>query len=164
VSIAAQIAVSILAAVAVVMLLAAIGVYLIIASAWREYQQSDIVTEAGAPALSGAILFRRALARKCPACGQGAISRSFLQMNTGCPHCGVTFWRAEGEWMGPSVINYAGAFGAALITWAALVMLNGSEAAQLVLASAAAVVAVVVMTPWSRSFWTLFLFLNGEVR
>jgi uncharacterized protein (DUF983 family) len=164
VSVNTEIAVSILAAVGVVTLLGAIGVYLMIGIAWQDYQASENNRDSLASNRSGYTLFQRALARRCPACGRGEISRSILQMNTNCPTCGVTFWRSEGEWMGPSVINYGAAFGGALATWAVLVMLECSAVVQLVGSAAAAIVAVLIITPWSRSFWTLFLFLNGEVR
>lgn len=163
-SITAEIAVSILAAVAILTLLGALGIALIIASAWQDYKRTWPETATPAAALSGAALFRRALARKCPACGGGAIESSIFRMNPACSDCGVTFWRAEGEWMGPTVINYFATFAAALGVWALLVLLNAPEWLQLVLASAAAVLAVLLVTPWSRSFWTLFLYLNGEVR
>ncbi len=163
-SVNTEIAVSILAAVGIVTLLAVIGVYLIIGIAWQDYRASKNSRYDLASDQSGYALFRRALARRCPVCGRGEISRSILQMNTNCPTCGVTFWRSEGEWMGPSVINYGAAFGGALATWAVLVMFDCSAVVQLVGSAAAAIVAVLVITPWSRSFWTLFLFLNGEVR
>lgn len=164
-SVSTEIAVSILAAVAILTLLGALGVALIIASAWQDYQRTrSAAATTPSLGLSGAALFRRALARKCPACGCGAIESSIFRMNPACPHCGVMFWRAEGEWMGPTVINYFATFSAALAAWAVLVLLNAPEWLQLVLASAAAVLAVLLATPWSRSFWTLFLYLNGEVR
>ncbi len=163
-SVNTEIAVSILAAVGIVTLLAVIGIYLMIGIAWQDYQISEKNRRSLASHQSGYALFRRALARRCPACGRGEISRSILQMNANCPACDVTFWRSEGEWMGPSVINYGAAFGGALATWAVLVMFDFSGAIQLVVSAAAAIVAVLAITPWSRSFWTLFLFLNGEVR
>ena len=35
---------------------------------------------------------------------------------------------------------------------------------QILLPSLAAVVIALAIAPWSRSFWTLFLYLNGEIR
>ena len=84
-------------------------------------------------------------------------------MNQACPACGVVFWKNDGEWMGPAVINYSVALAGALAAWAVLVMFNFSALAQVVLSALATVAAVVAVTPWSRSFWTLFLYLNGEL-
>lgn len=163
-SVNAEIAISILAAVGIVALLALIGFYLMMGIAWQDYQRTVAPHQNPVNKSTGGTLARRALARKCPACGRGAISRSIFSMNTTCPVCGVTFFRAEGEWMGPTVINYGAAFGGALATWAILVLFDCSEATQLAVSSLAAIVAVLIVTPWSRSFWTLLLFLNGEVR
>jgi uncharacterized protein (DUF983 family) len=163
-SVNTKIAVSILAAVGIVGLLTLIGIYLMMGIAWQDYQQAAASHGSHLSERTGSMLFRRALARKCPACGQGAISHSIFAMNTTCPACGVTFWRAEGEWMGPSVINYGATFGGALATWAVLVLFDCSEVVQLALSATAAIVAVLIIAPWSRSFWTLLLFLNGEVK
>ena len=84
-------------------------------------------------------------------------------MNEACPVCGVIFWKNEGEWIGPAVINYSVALGGALAAWAVLVMFNCSALAQVLFSALATVAAVVAVTPWSRSFWTLFLYLNGEL-
>jgi uncharacterized protein (DUF983 family) len=159
-----EIALSILAAVGILVLLTLIAAFLMIGIAWQDFQQSA-AERAGPPAArSGFGFVMLALARRCPACGGGAISRSLFQMNQACPQCGVTFWSNEGEWIGPAVINYSAAIAGALAAWALLVMFDCSEAAQIIVASLGAVVAGVMIVPWSRSFWTLFLYLNGEIR
>lgn len=158
-----QIALSILAATGILALLTLIAVYLMIGFAWDDFQHSAADLGIAEPTRSSFTLFKRALSCRCPRCGQGAIAHSPFVMNEVCPSCGITFWKNEGEWIGPAVINYSAALVAALAGWAVLVMFNCSAAAQLVLPSLAAVVAGVGIVPWSRSFWTLFLYLSGEI-
>ena len=158
-----EIAWSILAAVAVLGLVTGIAVYLMIGMAWREFQSKSLGRNPDRSAVKGSTLMRYALSRKCPNCGRGNISRSFLWMNESCSVCGVSFWTNEGEWIGPVVINYAVAFGAALGVWAMLVMFDCSATLQVLLPSLAAIIAVLALTPWTNSLWTLFLYLNGEL-
>jgi uncharacterized protein (DUF983 family) len=106
----------------------------------------------------------RALARKCPACGQGDLALSFLKMNQTCPVCCVTYWSDEGEWTGPVIVNCMLGFGAAFFAWGLTALLDFSETLQIILPGIAIVTISIGAMPWTRSFWTLFLFLNGEIR
>jgi uncharacterized protein (DUF983 family) len=155
-----QIALSILGAIAILGLLTAIAGYLMIGMAWQDFQSQP---RSSAPP-SAYTLVAHALARKCPICGRGAISKSLFRMNPSCPNCGVVFWTNEGEWMGPVVINYSAGVAAALATWAVLMLFDFSATAQILLPSIAAVAIAVAIAPWSHSFWTLFLYLSGEIR
>jgi uncharacterized protein (DUF983 family) len=152
-----EIALSILGAVVVLGMLTLAAGSLMIGMAWRDFQQ-----QVGASA-SPTVFIGRALARKCPVCGRGAIARSLLRMNQSCYYCGAVFWSNEGEWIGPVVINYSAAMGAALATWAFLMLFNFSLLAQIALPSLIAIGAALLVMPWSRSFWTLFLYLTGEI-
>ncbi|HXD90617.1 MAG TPA: hypothetical protein VNU00_06115, partial [Candidatus Binataceae bacterium] len=69
-----QIALSILGAIAILGLLTAIAGYLMIGMAWQDFQSQP--RSAAAP--SAYRLVAHALARKCPICGRGAISKSLL--------------------------------------------------------------------------------------
>lgn len=158
-----KIALSILAAVGVLGVLTLIAAYLMVGIAWQDFRRSAAESDHAAPRPAGSTLIRYALARKCPCCGQGRISGSIFQMNPTCAVCGVTFWKNEGEWIGPAVINYSAALAGALAVWALLVMFDCSAILQVAISSLAAVAAVFVVAPWSRSFWTLFLYLNGEL-
>jgi uncharacterized protein (DUF983 family) len=158
-----KIALSILAATGVLTLLTLIAAYLMIGIAWQDFQRSAAERAGAELPRSGFTLFKFALARRCPRCGHGAIASSFFVMNEACPSCGITFWKNEGEWVGPAVINYSAALAAVLGTWALTVMYDSSEAVQVTLSSVAAIVAGVGIVPWSRSFWTLFLYLTGEI-
>lgn len=158
-----KIALSILAATGILGLLTLISVYLMIGFAWDDFQHSAAKTEDSEQIRSGFTLFRFALARRCPRCGKGAIAHSVFAMNARCPSCGIVFWKNEGEWIGPAVINYSAALIGALAIWALTVLLDCSAAIQIILPSLAAIVAGVGIVPWSRSFWTLFLYLSGEL-
>ena len=158
-----KIAWSILAAIGVLGLLTLIAAYLMIGIAWQDFQRSAARRDQTGPLPAGSTLIRYALARKCPLCGRGKISSSVFQMNSACPVCGVVFWKNEGEWIGPAVINYSVALAGALAAWALLVMFDFSAILQVVISALAAIAAVIAVAPWSRSFWTLFLYLNGEL-
>jgi uncharacterized protein (DUF983 family) len=110
---------------------------------------------------SGRDLIWRALCRRCPSCGRGSVLKSYFGMNERCPVCGAVFWRNDGEQVGPMVVDCSVATAAGFAAWAMLVFLGCSEAMQLALAVAAVVGSVVLLAPWSRSFWTLFLYVSG---
>jgi len=73
------------------------------------------------------------------------------------------FWKSEGEWLGPGVVDYSIATTSGLIAWAVLVFLGVSAAAQLVFAGLAALIMAVALSRWSRSFWTLLLYISGDL-
>jgi uncharacterized protein (DUF983 family) len=158
-----EIAWAILAAVGVLGLLTLIAAYLMIGIAWQEFQRSADLPAPGEPRATAFTLIGYALAQKCPRCGQGRISNSIFQMNQTCSVCGVVFWKNDGEWLGPLVINYSVGLAAALAVWAVLVMFDFSAVVQVIIPALAVAAAVIAVTPWTRSFWTLFLYLNGEL-
>jgi uncharacterized protein (DUF983 family) len=158
-----QIALAILAALGAVAFLSLIGAWLIIGSSWDEYAVSRASRGESQVRPSGWLLIWRALARKCPSCGRGRMFRSYFGMHRACPNCGATFWKHEGEWIGPVVIDYAVAVTGVLASWAALMFFGFSEAAQLTIPAVIAVILCVGVLPWSRSFWTLFLFITNEM-
>jgi uncharacterized protein (DUF983 family) len=158
-SINSQIALAILGAFAMLGLLSLMGAYLIIGMAW---DKSPLRTASGAKRIAGGNLVWRALKLRCPACGRGHIFARF-RMNQRCAACGAVFWKNEGEWLGPAVVDYSAATGAALVIWAIVVFAGASATVQLVCAGAAAIVAAIAFSRWSRSFWTLLLYISGEM-
>jgi uncharacterized protein (DUF983 family) len=158
-----KIGMGILAAIGILSLVSLMSVYLIVASAWREFRRAAAERDPDGSVVAGSTLTWYALRRRCPRCGQGKLESSFLRMNSSCPACGLPFWKNEGEWLGPVVINYGVAFAAALGVWAMLVIFDSSATLQVVLSCTAAAVAAIAVTPWSQSFWTLFLYLTGEL-
>jgi uncharacterized protein (DUF983 family) len=157
-----ELALAILGAFGVIGLLSLMGAYLVIGMAW---DRSPLRTSTGLPkgSSSGGTLIRRAIALRCPRCGVGAIFDSRFRMRVCCPQCGVVFWKSEGEWLGPGVIDYSIATASGLVAWAVLVLAGVSAAAQLGFASLAALVIAAALSRWSRSFWTLLLYISGDL-
>lgn len=87
-----------------------------------------------------------------------------FKINKTCPVCNVTFWRDPGEVLGAMYFDWAVAMGTFLVLWAALAWLtNLSELAQFFILSAASGVAVIICYPWSRSMWTVLVYLSGGI-
>jgi uncharacterized protein (DUF983 family) len=159
------VALTIFLTITAVGVLTLIAVYLIIGMAWQDYDTSADSASARSIAArpSATVLLYRALAGKCPNCGIGKVLKSYFQMNAQCSSCGSVFWKNEGEWTGPMLLDFIFALGASLYTWAALVYFDFSLASQLAITGAIAGLGGILVMPWSRSLWTMFLFLTGEM-
>jgi uncharacterized protein (DUF983 family) len=158
-----EVALAILGAFGVILLLSLMGAYLIIGMAW---ERSPLRASSAGDAKrtpSGWRLIARAMALRCPKCGIGPIFDSHFRMRVSCPVCGVVFWKSEGEWLGPAVVDYSIATASGLIAWAVLVFLGVSAITQLVFASLAAIIIAAACSRWSRSFWTLLLYISGDL-
>jgi uncharacterized protein (DUF983 family) len=157
-----EVALAILGAFGVIALLSLMGTYLVIGMAW---EKSPLRTGRGLPKpfASGWTLIGRAIALRCPRCGVGPIFDSRFRMRVFCPECGVVFWKSEGEWLGPGVIDYSIATASGLVAWTVLVLAGVSAATQLVFASLAALLIAAALSRWSRSFWTLLLYISGDL-
>ncbi len=110
------------------------------------------------------MLVRRALARRCPACGRGAIFRSYFKMNRACPSCHVIFWQDPGEGLGAMYLDYAVAVVVFIVGW--LILAFGtrlSDLAQIVILAGAAGASVIVAFPFTRSAWTMLVYLSGGI-
>jgi len=158
-----EVALAILGAFGVIVLLSLMGAYLIIGMAWERSPLRASGTGDAKRILSGWRLIARAMALRCPKCGLGPIFDSRFRMRVSCPVCGVVFWKSEGEWLGPGVVDYSIATASGLIAWAVLVLLGVSAIAQLIFASLAAVIIAAACSRWSRSFWTLLLYISGDL-
>jgi len=156
-----EIALSIAISFGVIVLLAGLGATAIIAIGWSEREENNAGETAAA--LPPGILIKRALARTCPICGRGAMFSSYWEMRKVCPSCGAQFWKNEGEWVGPAVIDYAVAAAVAVVTWTVLAFAGANWIVQLAFPIVAAFASGIAAIPWTRSLWTLFLFLNGEM-
>src|SRR5947208_11815222 len=96
-------------------------------------------------------LLRRALARRCPLCGQGKLFRGWLLMNKECPHCGLKFEREPGFFLGSIYINYG--LTAVIVTFAYVFLLlvwRVPETRLLIGAIALTVVCPIFLFPWPR--------------
>jgi uncharacterized protein (DUF983 family) len=158
-----EVALAILGAFGVVSLLGLMGAYLIIGMAWERSPLRVKGTSQPNGMVSGWILVARAMALRCPNCGQGRIFGSRFQMNAVCPVCGMVFWKSQGEWLGPAVVDYSVATAGGLIAWALLVLIGASPALQLVFGCLAVLVIAVATSRWSRSFWTVLLYISGDL-
>ena len=159
------VALTIFLTITAVGVLTLIAVYLIVGMAWQDYDtssESGSVRYVIARPSAGTLLYR-ALAGKCPNCGIGKVLKSYFQMNSQCSSCGSVFWKNDGEWTGPMLIDFIFALGASLYTWAALVYFDFSLASQLVITGAIAAFGGILVMPWSHGLWTMFLFVTGEI-
>jgi uncharacterized protein (DUF983 family) len=66
-----------------------------------------MTSRGSAPSPGRARQLARGLARRCPRCGSGGLFDHWLHMRPSCPRCGLVFERAEGDWTGAMVINFA---------------------------------------------------------
>jgi uncharacterized protein (DUF983 family) len=159
------VALTIFLTITAVGVLTMIAVYLMVGMAWQDYDtsaESASARSASARPRPGTLLYR-ALTGKCPNCGIGKVLKSYFQMNSQCSSCGSVFWKNEGEWTGPMLIDFIFALAASLYTWAALVYFDCSLTSQIAISGAIAALGGVLIMPWSRSLWTMFLFVTGEM-
>lgn len=153
-SVGSQIALTLFFAFGIVGFLALMGGYLTVRIA---------LSESGRSSAEITKLMHYGLKRTCPVCGQGKMFRSHFSMHDNCPHCGTRFWQSEGAGLGSIIIEYSVAIATAMICWAVCFLVGLPGAVQMSLAIAAAVVAVIVVAPWSLSFWLVFLYITGDV-
>lgn len=98
----------------------------------------------------------RALARRCPVCGQGRLFRRWFHRVERCPRCGLRFERIEGHWTGDLGLNTIVSFGALLLTLLVGFLLTWPRvpgAALFVVAVAVAAGVPVAFYPWSKTIW-----------
>ncbi len=108
-------------------------------------------------ALSGSLLLRRGVMRRCPVCGQGHLFRRWFIMEPVCPGCGFVFRRAPGHWLGSWFLNVlvvqsvlvAGISLVVALTWPA--RLNVWSIGLVV---AVALSMPALFFPFSRTLWT----------
>jgi uncharacterized protein (DUF983 family) len=106
----------------------------------------------------------RALARRCPVCGRGAVFATHFRMNRACPACHVIFWRDPGEFIGAMYLDYAVAVAAFLVSWFVLARIAElSQVTLLVAVAASAVASVLAFYPWSRCLWTVLVYVSGGI-
>ncbi len=67
-------------------------------------------------------IMRRAIALRCPRCGETKLFDGWFRMRRDCPACGLRFERAPGYWIGAIYINYGVTSGIAIggyfVLWA----------------------------------------------
>jgi ribosomal protein S27AE len=104
------------------------------------------------------------LARQCPLCGRGAVFPTHFHMNRTCPRCHVVFWKDPGESLGAMYLDYAVATVAFLVGWAVLALTTRvSDNTQIAILCVLGVGSVIVCYPWTRSAWTVLVYLSGGI-
>lgn len=156
------------AALAVIAMLAGVGVILALAMAREDGAEVGAERAAGGDAearVAGWMLLRRALRKRCPRCGRGSVFASYFTMKPRCSECGAVFWVDKGEWLGAFVIDWSFATATAIMTWIALELAFAAvpQVLEIALISVCVIVSLLVIFPWSRSFWTVFLYLAGAM-
>jgi uncharacterized protein (DUF983 family) len=157
-----------MAALVVIGMMAGIGVILALAMARADGVEAAAERAAAGniePRVAGWTLLVRALGKRCPRCGRGAIFASYFRMNPRCEGCGAVFWVDQGEWLGAFAIDWAFATGLAIVVWAMLELAlpSLSQIAEIAIISVCVMVSLFATFPWSRSFWTIFLYLAGAM-
>jgi uncharacterized protein (DUF983 family) len=110
------------------------------------------------------VLIRRALGCLCPVCGRGEVFSSHFHMNRTCPRCHVVFWKDPGESLGAMYLDYAVATVVFLVTWGVLDYATSvTDNQQIVILGLVGAAAVVACYPWTRSAWTVLVYLSGGI-
>jgi uncharacterized protein (DUF983 family) len=113
---------------------------------------------------SASLLIGNALRKRCPVCGNGAVFASHFHMNRECPACHAVFWKDPGESLGAMYLDYAVAAAAFLICWAILDWTTRlSDLTQLVILCVIAVASVLACFPYTRSAWTVLVYISGGI-
>jgi uncharacterized protein (DUF983 family) len=107
------------------------------------------------------IAIGRGLKLRCPVCGVGRLFRSTFGMREACPHCGVSYGREEGFWLGSMDINLTVSL---LLILGTLVVLPELDlATELAYLGAAAILLPATLFRFVRGFWMALLYLSGAV-
>ena len=103
----------------------------------------------------------RALRLRCPRCGDGPLFRGLVQMHDACGHCGLSFRREPGFYLGSIYLNYGATVIVTGLLYAALVLGAGtSNEVALGICLAVAVLLPVLLFRHARS---LLLALDSSV-
>jgi uncharacterized protein (DUF983 family) len=106
-------------------------------------------------------VLRRAMWLRCPRCGEGLLFRGLVQMHDACSHCGLSFRREPGFYLGSIYLNYGATVIVTGLLYAALVLGAGaSNEAALGICLAVAVLLPVLLFRHARS---LLLALDSSV-
>jgi len=98
---------------------------------------------------------------RCPACGIGPLFRGLFAMEPECSHCGYSYRREPGFYLGSIYINYGVTAIGTILLYALMVMGVGTTHERaLVVSVMVAVVLPIVMFRWARA---LLLALDNSV-
>ena len=108
-----------------------------------------------------ASVISRALRLQCPRCGEGALFRGLVQMHDACGHCGLSFRREPGFYLGSIYLNYGATVIVTGLLYAALVL--GAGASNEVALGICLAVAVLLPVLLFRHARSLLLALDSSV-
>ena len=98
-------------------------------------------------------VFARAARLRCPRCGVGPLFRGAFSMHESCPHCGFSYEREPGFYLGSIYLNYGVTVILTGALYALLLMgLKLSNEMTLAVCLAAAVVCPILLFRHARSF------------
>lgn len=101
----------------------------------------------------------RALRRRCPHCGEGAVFTGWWKMRDHCPKCGHKFEREPGYWVGAVIFNTALAIAAIFATMAIFLAASWPDVPWTALTVATVAVSVIVPSigyPYARTLWMAY--------
>lgn len=106
------------------------------------------------------VLCGRALRRKCPACGGGAMWDGWLRLKPACPVCGFKLDRGESDfWIGAYLFNLIAAELSFAVVFVAAVLLTWPNPPWTLLTwvgAAGAVLAPILFYPYTHGIWLAF--------
>ncbi|HEX2267172.1 MAG TPA: DUF983 domain-containing protein [Actinomycetota bacterium] len=112
------------------------------------------------------VMFLRALARRCPRCGQGRLFSRWFTLTERCPRCGLRFEREEGAFLGSLALNYgvtAVLFIGTLVVWLILALPNVPVIPLTITCIAIAALFPLIFFPFAKLLWTATdLVLHGS--
>jgi len=71
------------------------------------------------------IILLRSCRLRCPRCGRGRLFRHYFAMHQECDHCGLSFFREPGFYLGSIYINYGLTAGIVTVSYLALAIVWG---------------------------------------
>ena len=106
-------------------------------------------------------MLRTTLAGCCPACHEGPLFRGPFALRPACPHCGLPFEGASGEWLGPTVLAYGVGAVAALIAGILLVRRFGFFPGLTVLLVVIASIGALASFRFAKAWWVWLSWRTG---
>jgi uncharacterized protein (DUF983 family) len=101
-------------------------------------------------------MIARALAKRCPLCGNSGVFETWSRMEHSCGRCGHVFAREEGYWVGAIIVNLAVAetlFGILLVGTIILTLPDVPWQPLLAVALVTNAIVPVIFYPFSKTVW-----------
>lgn len=102
-------------------------------------------------------LLIRGLKLKCPVCGEGALFESAFKMRERCSHCGLTFSREQGYFVGAIYVNVVATESSILLVYLSLLLILPASSESIYIALfALALILPLAFFHHARSLWLSF--------